>query len=39
MLTDKLGIYEQATILIIMRWNHADGMWTAEKTGNNYGFH
>jgi hypothetical protein len=30
--------YEQATILIIMRRTHADGMRTAEQTGNDYGF-
>ena len=37
-LTDNINKYEKATILIIMRWSHADGMRTAEQTGNDYGF-
>ena len=30
--------YEKATILIILRGSHADGMWTAGQTGRDYGF-
>ena len=30
--------YGKAIILIIKHRTHADGMWTAKQTGNDYGF-